>query len=198
MTTQPKKVMGIEKPVQIVKNGTMVTASGQIVYLLNPDPATINIEDIAHGLANNSRWNGHTKAYWSVAQHCCMMHDFAPKGEELTYLLHDAEEAYWGDMIKPLKNIIFELAPEIIRYMNNMRDIIFMKYGIQEMTEDVKRMDVKLLAWEYENLIERLQFNPIWDPSIAKIEWLHRYYNAKHGADYVLTNLKDLWTNAQK
>jgi hypothetical protein len=73
-----------------------------------------------------------------------------------------------------------------------------MKYGIQEMTEDVKRMDVKLLAWEYENLIERLQFNPIWDPSIAKIEWLHRYYNAKHGADYVLTNLKDLWTNAQK
>jgi hypothetical protein len=91
---------------KIVLDGCMVTASGFIVDLINPDPETILIDDIAQGLANNCRWNGHTQEFWSVAQHCCMMFDIAPDELKLTHLFHDCEEAYWGDMIKPLKNII--------------------------------------------------------------------------------------------
>src|SRR3990167_2002595 len=97
---------------KIVLDGCMVTVSQTVVDLLNPDPELIIIEDIAHGLANNCRWNGHTKKFWSVAQHCCMMYDFVSKESKLTALLHDAEEAYWGDMIKPLKNVFRSVCPE--------------------------------------------------------------------------------------
>jgi hypothetical protein len=67
---------------KIVYDGCMITVSGIVVDLFNPDPDTLLISDIAHGLANNCRWNGHTKHFWSVAQHCCMMYDMAPKGED--------------------------------------------------------------------------------------------------------------------
>jgi len=162
---------------KIVLDGCMVTVSNIVVNLYNPDPNTIFIEDIAHGLANNCRWNGHTQEFWSVAQHCCMMYDNAPKARKLTFLMHDAEEAYWGDMIKPLKNKIQVACPEIINLMHLMRHIIFKKFGIDEESEDSKGHDFELLKWEFENIIKNSNAD-FWLPDRAKAEWLSRFYNS--------------------
>jgi hypothetical protein len=159
---------------KIVHDGCMITVSGVVINLFNPDPELILIDDIAHGLANNSRWNGHTKIYWSIAQHCCMMADAAPAGEELKYLFHDVEEAYWGDIIKPLKNIIQESCPELIDRMNSLRKMIYEKFGIDYIDEKVHSLDYHCLIWEFENIVKKDNAD-YWFPGKAEREWLSRY-----------------------
>lgn len=159
---------------KIVYDGCMITVSGIVVNLMNPDPNTILIEDIAHGLANNCRWNGHTQKFWSIAQHCCLMYDSAPEGEGLKYLFHDAEEAYWGDIISPLKNLIKQSCPEIIENMEKLRNIIYDKFRIDHIDDGVHRLDYGWLLWEFKNIIKKSDAE-FWLPEKAKKEWLNRY-----------------------
>lgn len=158
----------------IVPDGCMITSSLKIVNLFDPDPDTIDIKDIARGLSNICRWNGQTKTFWSVAQHCCMAYDMAPNGTKLSYLLHDAEEAYWGDIIKPLKNMFEQRMPEIIILMDVLRKMIYAKFNVPYMDINVKRADKTLLLWEFENVVKK---EPIkaWPSEIAYIEWMKRY-----------------------
>ena len=160
---------------KIVYDGCMVTVSGIVVDLMAPDPDTLLIEDIAHGLAYNCRWNGHTKEFWSVAQHCCMMYDRAPYNQRLSYLFHDAEEAYWGDMIKPLKNIIGEIHPEILDSMKLIRKEIYRKFNIPAVTVETMVEDFNCLQWEFEHVIKKADAD-FWLPEKAKKEWLDRYH----------------------
>jgi hypothetical protein len=160
---------------QIVTDGCMLTVSGILIDLFHPDSNDILIEDIAHGLAHNCRWNGHTQKFWSVAQHCCMMYDAAPKGKEKMYLLHDSEEAYWGDMIKPLKNILRKTHPEVFDLMHLMRKIIYDKFGVEYEYDGVHDSDFEMLKWELENTMMNNKVD-FWTPEKAKIEWLNRFY----------------------
>jgi len=77
-------------------------------YPLDPRVEDIYIEDIAHSLSNICRFGGHTREFLSVAQHCVMVsevvRDLGGSTEaQLWGLLHDASEAYLGDMVRPLK-----------------------------------------------------------------------------------------------
>lgn len=89
--------------------------SGRRLDLLAPNPADIEIEDIAHGLARVSRWNGQTKGAhsFSVAQHSLVVErivqTLTPSLEPhalLAALLHDAPEYVIGDLISPFKAAI--------------------------------------------------------------------------------------------
>lgn len=84
------------------------TVSGNYIDLLEPDPCMIDIHDIAHGLSNICRFNGQTPEFYSVAQHSVLCYWLAKEkgytpAERLACLLHDAAEAYVGDMVRPLK-----------------------------------------------------------------------------------------------
>jgi 5'-deoxynucleotidase YfbR-like HD superfamily hydrolase len=89
--------------------------SGRRLDLLDPSPADIEIEDIAHGLARVARWNGQTLGAhaFSVAQHALIVEDIAlasnpewPARWRLATLLHDAPEYVVGDLISPFKTAI--------------------------------------------------------------------------------------------
>jgi uncharacterized protein len=86
--------------------------SGRRLDLLNPSPADIEIDDIAHGLARVARWNGQTTGAHalSVAQHVLMVEDITralspdmPPAWRMAALLHDAPEYVIGDLISPFK-----------------------------------------------------------------------------------------------
>ncbi len=86
--------------------------SGRRLDLLDPSPADIEIEDIAHGLARVARWNGQTTGAHalSVAQHVLIVENItralAPEWRQewrLAALLHDAPEYVIGDLISPFK-----------------------------------------------------------------------------------------------
>lgn len=88
------------------------TVTGRLVDIENPDPTTINIEDIAWGLSRMPRFCGHTITVipYNVAQHSMFVADEVrqlsdDRRLELLALLHDAAEVYTGDWPSPLKRI---------------------------------------------------------------------------------------------
>jgi hypothetical protein len=109
----------------------MTTFSGRSVDPLNLTPDDIAIEDIAHHLACINRFCGACKKPISVAQHSVYVARMcgAEDGGEhaLQALLHDATEAYLGDVIRPLKTMeLFNIYREA---EDRAQAVIFEKFG---------------------------------------------------------------------
>jgi hypothetical protein len=88
-----------------LRGSWMQTFTGRKFYPLDPRPEEIDPRDIAHALSLICRFGGHTRRFYSVAEHCVLMSEVMPTRElALWALLHDATEAYVGDMVRPLKH----------------------------------------------------------------------------------------------
>lgn len=81
----------------------MQTYTGVRFHPLDPRPEDIDAADIAHALSLICRYGGHVHRFYSVAEHCVLMSQAVPSSFALWALLHDAAEAYVGDMVRPLK-----------------------------------------------------------------------------------------------
>lgn len=79
------------------------TFTGKKIDLLEPSPDDICKEDIAHALSQICRFCGHCDEFYSVAQHSVLVKRIAPPEFAIEALLHDAHEAYLGDVTRPLK-----------------------------------------------------------------------------------------------
>lgn len=88
--------------------GAIYTRSGRQLDLLDPSPASIELDDIAHALGSICRFAGHTRVFYSVAEHSIMVSHLVPEGIRLRALLHDATEAYIQDIPSPLKRLLPE------------------------------------------------------------------------------------------
>lgn len=128
------------------------TFSGKKIDFLNPDPEQIVIEDIAHALSLQNRFNGHTKAPYSVAQHSLMVMRHCPEGSELEGLMHDASEAYMSDLVSPLK----ALCPDYRVIEGRLAKVINDKFSL---TSNVKSIDLRALATERRDLMPHLVGN---------------------------------------
>ncbi len=90
----------------------MRTYTGRRVDPMNVQPEDIAIEDIAHSLARQCRFNGHCAGYLSVARHCVDVSWRLSNANAGTHglvlarwgLLHDAAETYMGDLSRPMKH----------------------------------------------------------------------------------------------
>lgn len=87
-------------------NGVCQTRSGLSWNILEPNPEDVRLEDIAHALSNQCRYNGHTREFYSVAEHSVRVASCLPTELRLAGLMHDAAETYLGDIIRPLKPLI--------------------------------------------------------------------------------------------
>ena len=80
----------------------------------DPDPEAVPdfaLEDIVHALGGQNRYNGHGSVFYSVAEHSRLLAEHAknhgaPPDLVRAFLLHDATEAYMGDMAAPLKAFV--------------------------------------------------------------------------------------------
>lgn len=79
------------------------TWTGRAFYPLTPRTADIDVRDIAHALSLLCRYGGHTRRHLSVAEHCVLMSWAVAPENALWALLHDATEAYLGDVVGPVK-----------------------------------------------------------------------------------------------
>lgn len=88
------------------------THSGRFIDLAVPTPDVLDLEDIAHNLARVCRFGGAVDEYYSVASHCVYVAErFLEQGALVLAaagLLHDATEAYLGDMTSGLKRLLPE------------------------------------------------------------------------------------------
>jgi 5'-deoxynucleotidase YfbR-like HD superfamily hydrolase len=178
------------------------TYTGKKFYFLNPTPAMISIHDIAHSLAHQCRFSGHTKVFYSVAQHCLRVSEHSPPEFALTGLLHDASEAYIHDIPSPVK-------PYLENYHaleNNIMEAIAKKFGIEwPVPAAVKEADSACLKAEARELLpskradwvdhyptsfEVREVNPTWvlTPQVAKREFLARAMKLLWGVEREVVN----------
>jgi uncharacterized protein len=128
----------------------ILTATGRHFSYLDPRPEDIHILDIAQGLACESRYNGHTRSFYSVAQHAWHASQIVPREHALEALLHDATEAYCKDIPRPLK----ELLPDYQEIEERVDGTIRAAFGLQgSMHPAVKNADLVLLATERRDLM---------------------------------------------
>lgn len=86
----------------------ITTYTGKKISLTNPKSEDVCIEDIAKGLSNICRFAGQIQDFYSVAEHSVHVARLLQiKGHNretvIAGLLHDASEAYIGDITSPLK-----------------------------------------------------------------------------------------------
>jgi len=126
------------------------TASGRQFWPLDPRPDEVCIEDIAHALSNQCRYGGHTKRFYSVAEHCCILAAYAPEALRFTALMHDAAEAYLVDVPRPIKKslvIYYDLEREIEIAIAN-------RFGLMwPWHPDVMVLDTRILTDERQQLM---------------------------------------------
>ncbi len=123
--------------------------SGRRLNLIDPSPLDIEIEDIALGLARNTRWNGQTKGAhgWSVAQHSDFVVDIvrrldrrAPPDVLMAAKLHDASEYVTHDLITPLKAVVGDVFREVeVRLLRAIR----LRFGLAADLPDDTRALIK-------------------------------------------------------
>ena len=87
----------------VIDGPTMYTSTGRYVWPLRPDWFTPDITEIADHLSKINRFLGATRVPYSVAEHSVRVVELLPPELQLAGLLHDASEAYLGDMPSYLK-----------------------------------------------------------------------------------------------
>lgn len=152
----------------------MCTYMGKMINLEAPQPKDICIEDIAHALSYMCRYTGHTSKFYSVAEHCVLLSEAVNMpGTPLARLLHDAAEAYLGDIISPLKQFL----PTYQILEERMNRIIAKKYQVD--FDPVKPGDTTMMVIEANVLMpmgffqgfDAEQALPYLDPEIKIEGW---------------------------
>ena len=158
-------------------NGRLIRVhSGKYVDVFDPTEEMIDIEDIAHGLANKCRFGGHTKEFYTVAQHSINALGLVNREYKLAALLHDAAEAYISDIPTPIKR-------ELQQYCDiedNLIKLIAKKFKIEyPFHHSIKSADRICLEWEWQNYVLGdkivVDLKPLTNTA-AKAEFL-RYFN---------------------
>jgi hypothetical protein len=162
----------------------MQTYTGRQFYPMDPRPDDVDPIDIAHALSLLCRYNGHVTRFYSVAEHCVLMSEAVTPEHALWALLHDATEAYVGDMIRPLKRFM----PDYVRAEDRVMQAIAARFGIADsMPADVKDADNRILLTERAALmpsnghawgVDSLDPLPVtisgWEPLVAEARYLDR------------------------
>lgn len=120
------------------KGHWMTTFSGRRFWPLDPRPEEAHIEDIAHHLSLICRYGGATAGHYSVAEHSVLISEYAEHGlgrtphEAMQALLHDAHEAYTGDIIRPIKACVATISDVIERIQHDIQLAVCRRFKIPE------------------------------------------------------------------
>lgn len=129
------------------------TCKGRAFYIGHP---SFDVEEIAHATSMQCRYTGHTREFYSVAQHGVLVANIlAWEGEtreiEFEGLMHDAHEAYVSDVASPWKVLIPDYRRVEERLENAMREYFNLPTKI---SSAVKRADWLALFIEAEQLLK--------------------------------------------
>lgn len=158
--------------------GSIITASGIQFDVLHPQTSQIDLHDVARALSHMCRYNGHLPGFYSVAEHSVRVAEYLQNTDEsplvcLTGLLHDAAEAYIGDMVRPIKKLpemkVFqeEIEPRVSEVLHEALG------GVYPYPDAINQADKAVYEWEVANIRTGICFGK--PPQEAFNDFLSRY-----------------------
>jgi len=161
----------------VLERSHVLTQSGKMFELKDFGPGMVDIEDIAHNLSMECRFNGAVSKHYSVAEHSIIGANYMPAGEEIYFLLHDAHEAYIKDIPAYMKEWFKEKCEEGYKVLERLaEDIqldIYLGLGIDppdsKVISHIKRIDEMMLSTEISYLLPK---NPYLMYVSSREEWV--------------------------
>ena len=162
-------------------SGTLMrTVTNKCIYPLDFKLDDVDINDIAHALAMQCRYNGHSVGHLSVARHSLWVSEKLAEPDwdmwpyhnrklQLAGLLHDASEAYTGDLIRPLKH-----RPELAAFLDieaSIEGVIAERFQVDLTDPLIKEADVWVLVHREVNARQWYTGNALQD----KAQFLGRF-----------------------
>jgi hypothetical protein len=149
----PSERASVEHTAWDGKGGYITTYTGLRFYFSAPGAEMISIDDIAHALSMICHFGGHTAQFFSVAQHSVLVRRASQtlgytRSFQQWALLHDAAEAYIGDMTRPLKYLL----PQYKEIEHRVMQVIAERFDLAELDPGsvvaLKRIDDSILKLE--------------------------------------------------
>lgn len=153
----------------------MQTYTGQKFTFSSFQTSDFSPEDIAHSLAMQTRYTGHCLEFYSIAEHCVLMHDFCvDRGYPLQVahwaLLHDAPESFIGDQNNPLKQHLRWMSGQTVteydKLDGQLMAMIALRFGLAGVKPPpiIKEIDYRIRQDERANMSECT-----WDDNPAPV-----------------------------
>lgn len=162
-----------------------------------PRVEDVRLEDIAASLAKLCRFTGHSREPYSVAQHSVHVAELVPDFAKLAGLFHDAQEAYIGDISRPMKWLLEDLSPGTVKRIEaNVACVISQKFGIENSHQRlIKWADNVMLATEKRDLFDsQVPWKGLpspapwmvvpWPAEVAEQRFLEAYHGLTKGKVY--------------
>lgn len=132
------------------------TMTGRKFRPFEPAIEAIDIRDVARGLATTCRYRGQIarRDFYSVAEHSVLVSHLVPFEFAREGLMHDAAEAYIGDIPRPIKR-----QPQLAGFVaceDEIHKVIAQKYGLRvdpTAHAAVKEFDDRILVDEIRALM---------------------------------------------
>ncbi len=173
------------------------TYNGKKFNFIEPDSDMIDIEDIAHALSMQCRHAGHSRYFFSIAEHSILVSSLLPTKIAIAGLLHNAAEAYITDIPTPLKDLL----PNYRWIKMQVQKTILKSFRIKLSDAEhktIKLADAQVLKIEtsclipkscIDNCVEKLPASiesesieiNAWKPTIAKAVFLDNFYKLING-----------------
>jgi hypothetical protein len=154
---------------------SLLVYSGTVFWPLDPHPAEVLVADIAHHLSNLCRFTGGTRRFYSVAQHCVHVHDaLAVHGDDVAAwgLLHDASEAYLGDIARPTKHAVAGFGEAYREAEARLMAVVAQRFGLApDEPKAVREADNRMLLTEARDLLPRWDDPTLQWPEGKPYEW---------------------------
>ena len=174
------------------------TRSGDQWFPRDPDPGLIKPKDLATSLSRIPRFSGHTREFYSVAQHSIFVANLLAKHPieiRLAGMLHDAEEAYtgFGDLQAPIR----ALAGQYRNVKERVDRAVEARFSLPAMILEhraIREADLVALATEKRDLLEAepAAWKPLPDPAPQVLQPWSMQQAAK-SFEAMLYNLTRRW-----
>lgn len=181
------------------------TFTGKLVDVEHPTPDAVDIQDIAHALSMTCRYGGHCREFYSVAEHSVHVmilgEPHVSNKLRLSLLLHDAAEAYVGDIISPVKKLLSPLSTELEdKWLRAIQEKFDLGDGLTNTDPVVQQADALALSvevlslfypvlpewWQKFPIPTRDQYFPVecWSPKEARGKFLDNFHRIREDLGY--------------